>query len=34
MLRLELAQHAPDAAGDRAGSHGASVINAQGRMRS
>ena len=34
MLRLELAAHAPNAARDRADSQGASVNNAQGRMRS
>jgi RNA polymerase sigma-70 factor (ECF subfamily) len=34
MLRLELAQHAPDAARHRTDSQSASVNNAQGRMRS
>jgi RNA polymerase sigma-70 factor (ECF subfamily) len=34
MLRLELAQHAPDAARDGANPPGASVNNAQGRVRS
>ena len=34
LLRLELAEHAPDTARDRAGSPGASLNNAQGRVRS